>query len=198
MSVYRIYDLTNLSEQKLIAVIDTGASALDNLGSIAEGVPAISLDAAATRLGQMLNRGIPWCVYRADERVAESYNGEMPHDSFCNLSPISSRGIEKAQLESMKRSRMLLERRLKPTPRRRPSDAVRAASFESFNGFAEYVGESVQTLNNWYKDNPGRFELILHGARVRRAAESRRPPFLYQEGDSAEMDAMESVENTGE
>ncbi len=46
----------------------------------------------------------------------------------------------------------------------KPSEVCKAAGLKSFAEFSEISGESVQTLNNWYKNEPRRFELVLKGA----------------------------------
>jgi len=46
----------------------------------------------------------------------------------------------------------------------KPSEACKSAGLKSLAEFAEISGESVQTLNNWHKNEPRRFELHLKGA----------------------------------
>lgn len=50
----------------------------------------------------------------------------------------------------------------------KPSEMAKKAGLKSLNELAEITGESVQTLNNWFKDNPRRFELILKGVALER------------------------------
>ena len=50
----------------------------------------------------------------------------------------------------------------------KPSEVVKMAGLKSLQELADMTGESVQTLNNWYKNNPLRFELILKGAVVKK------------------------------
>ncbi len=45
----------------------------------------------------------------------------------------------------------------------KPSEKAKSAGLKSLTELAEISGESVQTLNNWSKDRPRRFELILKG-----------------------------------
>ena len=46
----------------------------------------------------------------------------------------------------------------------KPSEKAKAAGMKSLDELAEISEESVQTLNNWFKKKPRRFELILKGA----------------------------------
>ena len=46
----------------------------------------------------------------------------------------------------------------------KPSEAAKLAGLKSLAELAEVSGESVQTLNNWFKNEPRRFELVLKGA----------------------------------
>ncbi len=46
----------------------------------------------------------------------------------------------------------------------KPSEKAKSAGLKSLAELAEISGESVQTLNNWFKNEPRRFELILKGA----------------------------------
>ncbi len=57
---------------------------------------------------------------------------------------------------------------VKPKTNGKPSIAAKLAGFDSLNELAEVTGESVQTLNNWYKNNSRRFSLIVKGAQTER------------------------------
>ena len=46
----------------------------------------------------------------------------------------------------------------------KPSEQCKSAGLKSLVELSEISGESVQTLNNWHKNEPRRFELILKGA----------------------------------
>lgn len=46
----------------------------------------------------------------------------------------------------------------------KPSEKAKAAGLKSLAELAGVSGESVQTLNNWYKKKPRLFELVLKGA----------------------------------
>ena len=46
----------------------------------------------------------------------------------------------------------------------KPSEAAKSAGLKSLAELAEISTESVQTLNNWFNNEPRRFELILKGA----------------------------------
>ena len=46
----------------------------------------------------------------------------------------------------------------------KPSESAKLAGLKSLAEMAEISGESVQTLNNWFKNEPRRFELVLKGA----------------------------------
>ena len=46
----------------------------------------------------------------------------------------------------------------------KPSEKAKAAGLKSLAELAEISGESVQTLNNWHKNKPRLFELVLKGA----------------------------------
>jgi len=45
----------------------------------------------------------------------------------------------------------------------KPSETCKAAGLKSLAELSELSGESVQTLNNWYKKKPRLFEIILKG-----------------------------------
>jgi hypothetical protein len=45
----------------------------------------------------------------------------------------------------------------------KPSEVCKSAGLKSLAELSEISGESVQTLNNWFKNEPRRFELILKG-----------------------------------
>jgi hypothetical protein len=46
----------------------------------------------------------------------------------------------------------------------KPSEKAKETGLKSLAELAEISGESVQTLNNWHKNKPRRFELVLKGA----------------------------------
>ena len=50
----------------------------------------------------------------------------------------------------------------------KPSEMAKAAGLKSLSELADITGESVQTLNNWIKNYPTRFELILKGAVIKK------------------------------
>lgn len=52
----------------------------------------------------------------------------------------------------------------------KPSEKAKAAGLKSLAELAEISGESVQTLNNWHKNKPRLFELVLKGAIAERFA----------------------------
>lgn len=59
----------------------------------------------------------------------------------------------------------------------KPSEKAKAAGLKSLAELADASGESVQTLNNWFKNKPRRFELILKGivaekSKINKRAES--------------------------
>lgn len=43
----------------------------------------------------------------------------------------------------------------------KPSESAKLAGLKNLTEMAEISGESVQTLNNWFKNEPRRFELVL-------------------------------------
>lgn len=45
----------------------------------------------------------------------------------------------------------------------KPSEVCKSAGLKSLTELSEISGESVQTLNNWFKNEPRRFELVLKG-----------------------------------
>lgn len=51
----------------------------------------------------------------------------------------------------------------------KPSEACKKAGLRSLKELAHISGESVQTLNNWHKKYPRRFELILKGVVLERS-----------------------------
>ena len=46
----------------------------------------------------------------------------------------------------------------------KPSEKCKAAGLKSLAELAEITGESVQTLNNWSKNKPRVFDLVLRGS----------------------------------
>ena len=46
----------------------------------------------------------------------------------------------------------------------KPSEKCKAAGLKSLAELSEITGESVQTLNNWSKNKPRVFALVLRGA----------------------------------
>ena len=52
----------------------------------------------------------------------------------------------------------------------KPSGKCKAAGLKSLAELAEISGESVQTLNNWYKKKPIVFDLVLRGAVAKKQA----------------------------
>lgn len=50
----------------------------------------------------------------------------------------------------------------------KPSEKCKAAGLKSLAELSEISGESVQTLNNWHKNKPKLFDLVLRGAVVKR------------------------------
>lgn len=45
----------------------------------------------------------------------------------------------------------------------KPSEVCKSAGLKSLAELSRLSGESVQTLNNWSKNYPRRFNLILYG-----------------------------------
>lgn len=52
----------------------------------------------------------------------------------------------------------------------KPSERCKAAGLKSLAELSEICGESVQTLNNWHKNKPRVFDLVLLGAVAKKAA----------------------------
>jgi len=50
----------------------------------------------------------------------------------------------------------------------KPSELCKQAGLSSLKELTEISGESVQTLNNWHKNKPLVFDLVLRGAVVKR------------------------------
>jgi len=50
----------------------------------------------------------------------------------------------------------------------KPSEKCKAAGLKSLAELSEISGESVQTLNNWSKNKPTVFGLVLRGAVVKK------------------------------
>jgi len=46
----------------------------------------------------------------------------------------------------------------------KPSEKCKEAGLKSLAELAEITGESVQTLNNWSKNKPRVFDLVLRGS----------------------------------
>ena len=54
----------------------------------------------------------------------------------------------------------------------KPSEVCKSVGLKSLAELSAFSGESVQTLNNWYKNYPRRFELILKGVMFEKAVKS--------------------------
>lgn len=54
----------------------------------------------------------------------------------------------------------------------KPSELCKSAGLKSLAELSEFSGESVQTLNNWFKNEPRRFELVLKGVMFEKAIRS--------------------------
>tara|TARA_R100000951_G_scaffold55160_1_gene46333 strand:+ start:2048 stop:2251 length:204 start_codon:yes stop_codon:yes gene_type:complete len=54
----------------------------------------------------------------------------------------------------------------------KPSEQCKAAGLKGLKHLAEIVQESEQTLNNWSKNRPDLFEVIILGAVVKRATDA--------------------------
>jgi len=50
----------------------------------------------------------------------------------------------------------------------KPSEKCKEAGLKSLAELSEISGESVQTLNNWSKNKPVVFELVLKGAAAKK------------------------------
>jgi len=46
----------------------------------------------------------------------------------------------------------------------KPSEKCKQSGLSSLKELAEISGESVQTLNNWHKNKPRLFELVILGS----------------------------------
>ncbi|NOY72178.1 MAG: hypothetical protein GXP14_07340 [Gammaproteobacteria bacterium] len=46
----------------------------------------------------------------------------------------------------------------------KPSEKCKASGLKSLSELSEISGTSVQTLNNWHKNKPILFDLVLRGA----------------------------------
>jgi len=46
----------------------------------------------------------------------------------------------------------------------KPSEICKAAGLKSLAELSRITGESVQTLNNWHKNKPRLFEVLVAGA----------------------------------
>ena len=53
----------------------------------------------------------------------------------------------------------------------KPSEKCKAAGLKSLAELSEISSESVQTLNNWSKNKPLVFDLVLRGAVVKKLAQ---------------------------
>ena len=167
MKYYAIYEITGIRSKKLIGYVAPEQSSLDKLADNAEGVPAISPGVAAEKLGRMLAENRPWTVMEDDKKlVGASFGFGSRHDEFYNNSCIDNYAILKSQSEKLSKTVKKLSKPVNPKPEGKPSRSAKIAGFDSLNELSEITGESVQTLNNWYKNNPRRFALIVKGAQT--------------------------------
>lgn len=169
MEYYAIYEITGIGTKELIGCVAPAQSSIDRLADNAENIPAMSPEIAAGKLGKMLAENRPWTVVKDNkELVGSSFGSGSRHDEFYNDSCIDNFAILKAQVEKLSETAKKLAKPVKPKPEGKPSRAAKIAGFESLNELAEITGESVQTLNNWYKNNPRRFALVVKGAQTER------------------------------
>ena len=56
----------------------------------------------------------------------------------------------------------------------KPSEQCKQAGLKSLAELSELTGESVQTLNNWHKSKPERFEIVLIGAIAKKRSEGNK------------------------
>jgi len=54
----------------------------------------------------------------------------------------------------------------------KPSEVCKSSGLKSLAELSELSGESVQTLNNWYKGEPRRFEIVLKGVMFEKTVKS--------------------------
>jgi len=52
----------------------------------------------------------------------------------------------------------------------RPSDIAKAAGLKSLKEISDATGKSVQTLNNWHKDEPDLFRIVVKGVAAEKFA----------------------------
>jgi hypothetical protein len=169
MEYYAIYEITGIGSKELIGFVAPAQSSMDRLADNADDIPAISPEVAAGNLGRMLAKNRPWTVLKNNEDlVGSSFGSGSRHDEFYNDSCIDNYQILKAQAEALVEMNRKLARPVKPKTDGKPSIAAKLAGFDSLNQLAEITGESVQTLNNWYKNNPRRFSLVAKGAQAER------------------------------
>ena len=172
MKYYAIYEITGIGTKSLVGYVAPEQSSLDRLADNAENIPAISSGIAAGMLGRMLAENRPWTVMEGDEKLVGSSFGSGRHDEFYNDSCIDNFAILKAQVEKLSEKIRLLVKPVKPKTDGKPSQAAKNAGLGSLNELADITGESVQTLNNWYKHNTRRFALIVRGAQTEKLTNS--------------------------
>ncbi len=169
MKYYAIYEVTGIGTRALVGYVAPEQSSLDRLADNAGNVRVISPEVAAGKLGRMLAENRPWTVMENDEKlVGSSFGDGSRHDEFYNDSCIDNYAILKSQTEKLSETARKLAKPVNPKPEGKPSRAAKTAGFDSLNELSEITGESVQTLNNWYKNNTRRFALIVKGAQVER------------------------------
>ena len=167
MDYYAVYEITGIGTRALIGYVAPAQKALDRLADQAESIPAISAVAAADRLGKMLVKNQPWTIMKNNETlVGSSFGDGNRHDQFYNDSCIDNLAILTSQAKRLSETTRQLSKPVAPKADGKPSHAARIAGFDSLNELAEITTESVQTLNNWYKNNPRRFSLVVKGAQV--------------------------------
>ena len=81
----------------------------------------------------------------------------------------------------------------------KPSERCKLAGLKSLAELAEMTGESVQTLNNWYKNKPQRFEIVLIGAisKYKKQPEGKAMYTVYidfENGDKTEQFQTQNAE----
>ncbi len=163
MEYYAIYEITGIGNKEIIGYVAPAQNAIERLAANANDVPAMSAIEAAGQLGRRLAKNDRWIVMKNDaELVGASYGNR----EFYNDSCIDNFAILNAMAERLAEITAKLAKRINPKPNGKPSRTAKIAGFESLNELSEITGESVQTLNNWYKNNTRRFALIVKGAQT--------------------------------
>ena len=114
MKYYAIYEITGTGSKKLVGYVSREQRSLDRLADNAEGIPVISPESAAKKLGCMMAENRKWCVMEGNKNlVGASFGSGSRHNKFYNDSCIDNYAILHEQAEKLSAMVEKLEKQVK-------------------------------------------------------------------------------------